>query len=281
MIQLGRCQELEVVRILAIGAILGDPTDEVLLPRKYLPRGLEVGDTVRVFVHTDSDDRLVATTRMPSATLGNIAVMEVVDRTPHGAFVDWNLDKDLFVPAIEQHHAMRVGSRYVVEVRCDERTDRLIGSSRLGRFFDPDTDHLRPGQEVDLLVWSFNDHGAQVVVDNRHSGLIYADQVPRNLRVGDALRGYVERLRDEGKLDISLRKLGVAAGRDAQERILEALRATDDGFLPFHDKSPPEAITRQFGLSKRVFKAAIGGLFKRELIELLDDGIRLQTPAGP
>lgn len=265
------------MRLVAIGAILGDQTEDVLLPRKYCPSDLAEGDSVRVFVHTDSDDRLVATTRMPSATLGNVAVMEAVDRTRHGAFVDWNLEKDLFVPEIEQHQAMQIGSRYVVEVRRDKLTDRLIGSTRLGRFFDPEIDYLRSGREVKLLVWSFNDLGAQVVVNERHSGLIYSTQVPRNLRVGDALLGYVERLRDDGKIDISLRKIGVAAGRDAQALILEALRARDDGFLPLHDKSSPADIADHFDLSKRVFKAAIGGLFKRERIELLRDGIRLRA----
>lgn len=276
MIQLGECQELEVMRLVASGAILGDETGDVLLPRKYVPDGVDVGDSVRVFVHTDSDDRLVATTRMPSATLGNVAVMEAIDRTRHGTFVDWKLDKDLFVPEIEQHQPMQIGSLYVVEVRRDKMTDRLVGSTRLGRFFDLNIDHLRPGREVKLLVWSFNDNGAQVVVNERHSGLVYGNQVPRDLRVGDALPGYVERLRDDGKLDISLRKLGVAAGRDAQTMILDALRARDDGFLPLHDKSSPEDIADHFDLSKRVFKAAIGGLFKRELIDLRRDGILLR-----
>lgn len=266
-----------MLRLVASGALLGDDSgEEVLLPRKYVSTDAHEGDTVRVFVHTDSEDRLVASTRMPSATLGDIAVMEAVDRTRHGTFVDWNLDKDLFVPQIEQHQAMQIGSRYVVEVRLDKMTDRLIGSTRLGRFFDPDIDYLRPGREVQLLVWSFHDLGAQVVVDGRHSGLVYTTQVPRGLRVGDALQGYVERLRDDGKIDISLRKLGMAAGRDAQATILEALRARDDGFLPLHDKSSPTEIENHFDMSKRVFKAAIGGLFKRELIEILRDGIGLR-----
>lgn len=278
MMQLGRYQELDVLRLIAIGAILGDESGDVLLPSKYVPTNLKVGDTIRVFIHTDSDDRLVATTRNPSATLGCVAVMEAIDRTAHGAFVDWNLEKDLFVPEIEQHQPLRIGSKYVVEVRLDKMTDRLIGSTRLGRFFDPEIGHLRPGREVSLLVWSFNDIGAQVVVDNRHSGLIYANQVPSNLRIGDALTGYVERLREDGKVDISLRKIGMAAGLDAQSVILEALRAQDDGFLPLHDKSSPAEISDRFDLSKRVFKAAIGGLFKRELIELRRDGIRLRTP---
>ena len=137
MIELGQCQELEVIDLVAAGAVLGDDSEDVLLPYKYVPPGVRVGDPVRVFVHTDSEDRLVAVTRMPRATLGRVAVMRVVDRTAHGAFVDWNLDKDLFVPEIEQHVPMQVGSWYVVEVRCDKRTDRLIGSTRLGRFFDP------------------------------------------------------------------------------------------------------------------------------------------------
>jgi len=276
MIQLGECQELEVLRLVASGAFLGDESEEVLLPRKYVADDVAVGDYLRVFVHTDSDDRLVASTRMPSATLGNIAVMEAVDRTQHGVFVDWNLDKDLFVPKIEQQNRMQLGLRYVVEVRCDTRTDRLIGSTRLGRFFDPEIGHLRPGQEVQLLVWSFHELGAQVVVDGRYSGLIYSDKVPENLRVGDALQGYVQRLRDDGKVDISLRKVGRDAEVDAESLILAALRERDDGFLPLHDKSSPADIADHFDLSKRVFKAAIGGLYRRELIELLRDGIRLR-----
>lgn len=265
------------MRLVASGALLGDETGEVLLPRKYVPTDLDVGGFVRVFVHTDSDDRLVATTRMPSATLGTVAVMEAIDSTRHGVFVDWNLEKDLFVPEIEQHQAMQIGSRYVVEVRVDKMTDRLIGSTRLGRFFDLEIEHLRTRQEVKLLVWSFSDTGAQVVVNERYSGLVYSNQVPHDLRVGDALPGYVQRLRDDGKIDISLRKLGMAAGHDAQAMILEALRASDDGFLPLHDKSSPEDIANYFDVSKRVFKAAVGGLFKRELIELRRDGILLRS----
>ncbi|MFK7738811.1 MAG: S1 RNA-binding domain-containing protein [Planctomycetota bacterium] len=286
MIHLGECQELATLRLVQSGAILGGGVehgggriggeDEVLLPRRHCPRDLDVGDYVRVFVHTDSDDRLVATTQRPSATLGNVAVMEAVDRTKHGTFVDWNLDKDLFVPEIEQHDRMQIGSRYVVEVRRDARTDRLIGSSRLGRFFDLEIGQLRPRQAVNLLVWSFHDLGALVVVDERYSGLVYANQVPRDLRIGDALPGYIERLREDGKLDISLRKLGRAAEVDAQTVVLEALRDCEDGFLPLHDKSSPDEIADHFDMSKRVFKAAIGGLFKRELIELLRDGIRLR-----
>lgn len=276
MIEIGKYNELTVARRASVGVYLGTEEDAVLLPRKHVPKGAAPGDRMRVFVHHDSEGRLVATTKAPAATLGGLAVMEVVGLSPHGAFVDWGLEKDLFVPTIEQHRPMELGSRHVVEVRLDERTNRLIGSSRLARYFDAEVDHLDPGREVNLLVWAFNDVGVQVVVDGRHSGLVYASAVRGDLEIGDELRGYVERIRDDGKIDIALRKLGRSAEIDAQSVILGALESSDDGFLPLHDKSSPDAITRRLDLSKRVFKAAVGGLYKRELIELCADGIRLR-----
>jgi len=276
--EIGRYQKLPVVRRTSSGAYLGSEADAVLLPRKLVPRGVVVGDELRVFVHHDSEGRRVATTRNVAATLGRIAVMEVVGLTPHGAFVDWGLDKDLFVPTVEQQRPMEMGSRHVVEVRLDERTDRLIGSSRLGRYFDPRIEHFTPGRQVELLVWGFNEAGIQVVVDGRHSGLVYESDALGDFRVGDQAVGYVDRLRDDGKLDISLKKRGRSAEIDAQEVILAALEDSSDGFLALHDKSPPDAITRQLDISKRVFKAAIGGLYKRSLIRLEADGIRLVRP---
>ena len=276
MIEIGIYHNLTVVRRASVGVFLGSDEESVLLPRKHVPPGTSVGDRLRVFVHHDSEDRPIATTLTPSATLGGLAVMEVVDESPRGVFVDWGLEKDLFVPSIEQHRMMRIGSRHVVEVRLDERTNRLIGSSRLGRSFDPEVEYLQPGREVDLLVWSFNDVGAQVVVEGRHSGLVYTSEIREKLAVGERLRGYVDRVRDDGKIDVSLRKRGRAGELDAQSVVLQALESSDDGFLPLHDKSPPEAITQHLDLSKRVFKAAVGGLYKRQLIELSKDGIRLR-----
>lgn len=279
MIEVGRYQELEVVQRVAVGVFLGSEADVALLPKKFVPSGTSLGDWLRVFVYRDSEDRLAATMLAPAATLGDIAVMEVVDESPHGAFVDWGLEKDLFVPTVEQEKPMRIGSWHVVHVRLDERTDRLIGSTRLGRFFDPEVAYLQPGREVDLLVWGFSELGTRVVVDLRHSGLVYASDTRRALEVGDELRGYVDRVRSDGKVDVSLRQRGRSAEIDAQSVILDALEAADGGFLPLHDKSSPEAIARRFAMSKRLFKAAVGGLYKRELIELASDGIRLRR--GP
>ena len=275
MIEIGRVQELKVLRSTSIGVFLGQGDEAVLLPRKVVPAATGIGDPVSVFVYHDSEGRPIATTLRPAATVGGIAVMEVVDLSPHGAFVDWGLEKDLFVPTVEQHRPMRVGTRHVVEVRVDDRTDRMIGSSRLGRFFDPDVEHLQPGREVELLVWSFNDVGAQVVVEGRYSGLVYASETHGDLQICAELRGYVDRVRDDGKIDISLRKRGRAAEIDAQAVILNALQASD-GFLALHDKSTPKDITRRLDLSKRVFKAAVGGLYKRGLIELGPGGIQLK-----
>ncbi|MEM7200823.1 MAG: S1-like domain-containing RNA-binding protein [Planctomycetota bacterium] len=276
MIEVGRFHDVDVVKVVRFGAYVGPADDAVLVPGKFLPEGTRVGDRLRVFVYHDSEDRPVATTRAPLAALDEFAAMRVVDVTPHGAFVDWGLEKDLFVPNVEQFRQMVVDSIHVVAVRMDERTGRLIGSSKLAGLLDDDPSELEPGREVDLLVYGANAVGALAVVDQRYAGLVYHDEGGRSLRVGTATVGYVDRLRRDGKVDVSLRKRGRAAQLDAGEVILAALRDSEAGFLPLHDKSPADRIARQLDMSKKVFKAAIGGLLKSGEIDLEEDGIRLR-----
>ena len=276
MIEIGRYQRLEVVKRVGFGLFLGTGEESVLLPKKYAPRGARVGDVLRVFVYQDSEARPIATTQTPLAAVGEIAPMTVVEVSSHGAFLDWGLEKDLFVPTAEQHRRMVVGSTHVVEVCIDERNGRLIGSSLLGSFFDYEVGHLAAGKEVDLLVYGFNDVGAQVVVDGRYSGLVYKSEIFNPVHVGESLRGYIDLVRDDNKLDVRLRKPGRAAELAAESTILGMLEDSDDGFLSLHDKSPPAEIGRRLDMSKRVFKAAIGGLFRRGLIDLRADGIRLR-----
>ena len=280
MVEIGRFQELRVVKKVSFGLYLGPEDDAILLPRKYVPEGTEVGDRVRVFVYHDSEDRPVATTAPPRAALDEIAAMEVVDETAHGVFVDWGLEKDLFVPSKEQHQRMPIGSVHVVWVCLDERTGRLIGSTRLGAYFDRDLSHLEPGREVSLLVWGRKDVGALVVVDGRFAGMVYDDAGGRELRQGSAATGYIDRVRDDGKVDVSLRKRGRAAQLEGQREIVRALEASAEGFLPLHDKSPAEEIQRHLAMSKKVFKAALGGLYKQGVVVLEEGGIRLAKTAG-
>ena len=276
MIEIGRYQQLKVVKEVSFGVYLETADDTVLLPLKFVPEGTRRGDVLRVFLYLDSEDRPVATTQTPLAVLGGIAPMEVVDLTAHGAFVNWGLDKDLFIPKKEQFRSMRIGETQVVHVRMDERTQRLIGSTKLASFFDDGVAHLVPGREVDLMVYGFNEVGAQVVVDGRHAGLVYLDELRERPAIGAEMRGYIERVRDDGKIDVKLRKTGRPAEIDAQETILRELARAPDGFLGLHDKSPPEEIARRLEMSKKIFKAAIGGLYRRELILLESDGIRLR-----
>jgi len=273
MIELGEYQTLPVRKRVSFGVYLGTEDDTVLLPERYVPGGTEVGDHLRVFVYNDSEDRPVATTLTPAATLRRVAAMEVVDTTEHGAFVDWDLAKDLFVPHREQLRKMAVGERHVVQVRRDPQTDRLMGSSRLHEFFDHDVRHLQVGRQVALLVYDLTDFGARVIVDERYAGLIHDADLPERPEIGDELIGYIALIRRDHKVDVTLDQRGRGATLDAQELILEALART--GFLPLHDKSPPGEIAARLDMSKKSFKAAIGGLYRRRLIALEDDGIRL------
>lgn len=259
----------------SVGAYLGTDTDEVLLPSKFVPQDAAIGDELRVFVYTDSEDRPVATTQIPLATEGEFALLKVVDVMKHGAFANWGLDKDLFVPFKEQHRRLEVGKRYVFAVTVHQATRRLIGSTRLARFLDYDIQDLQEGDEVSLMVYDFNQVGAMVLVDGAFPGLIYKNEIFQPLQVGDELTGYIKQLRPDNKLDISLQKKKKLAIADDSQRILSALKEAG-GFLPLHDKSDPSDIKETLEISKKAFKRAVGGLYKARKIELLPDGIRLK-----
>lgn len=275
MITAGRHHQLRIVRLVDPGAVLADADGvEVLLPSRQVPDGAAEGQVLRVFVHHDSDDRLIATTDTPLAEAGQFATLTVVDVTPFGAFVDWGLDKDLLVPLGENGRDLRVGDRVVVHVTVDRHTGRVVGSARLGRFFDYHPTHLRPRQKVELRVFDVMDLGAQVVVDGKHRGLVYADEAYVPLTVGDVHDGWVTRVRDDGRVDVTVRRPGHGGTVDAADRILEALRDAG-GTLPLHDRSPPEAIRDALQMSKKDFKRAVGRLYKARQVALVPGGIRL------
>jgi len=272
MIRIGEYNDLEAFKRVDFGIYLGNQEEWVLLPSKWVPEGLAVGESLRVFVYTDSQDRPIATTDAPVATIGEFASMEVVDITNHGAFVDWGLEKDLFVPFAQQIRALKKGQRQIVYVSLDQRTGRVIGSTDLGRYFDYDIADLHVGQEVALLVFDFNDAGAQVVVAGRSRGIIYHDETFETLQRGQQLNGWVKLLRDDNRVDVSVRRPGHGSVVDAKVVILEALIAAG-GSLPLHDKSSPEEIGDTLKLSKRVFKQAVGGLYKDRRISISEAGI--------
>lgn len=272
MLEAGRYHTLEVLRDVRIGLHLGrDGQELVLLPRKDVPDDASVGDTLRVFVYTDSEDRLTATTAEPFAAVGDIAVLTCVDVTPHGAFLDWGLDKDLFLPFSEMHVPVHPGDRVVVGIGQGAR-GRVVAGARLARFLSDDLRDLQVGQPVKALVFGFNEHGALVAVDRRWHGMIHDTELHARVHVGDEIDGFVKELRRDRKVEVSLVRPGPARIDDATARILDALQE-DGGTLMLHDKSPPEAISRRLGISKKAFKKAVGGLYRQRRIRFVDGGI--------
>jgi hypothetical protein len=275
MIRIGHYNTLQVWQLTENGARLGNELDDVLLPSRKAPKGTQVGDELTVFVYTDSMDRPIATLDSPKAAAGTFGLMTVVDLSPHGAYLDWGLEKDLLLPFKEQNQQVSLGEEVVVFVTVHEKTNRPVASARLGRWFDYDTRSLRINQQVSLVVYQFNPSGAQVVVDGRYRGIVYHNETYQALAIGQELEGWIKDFREDDRLDISLQRLGHGATIDAKQSILQALKEADDGYLPFHDKSDAQAIKRALSMSKKTFKKAIGGLYKEGLIQFLPEGIRL------
>lgn len=274
--EIGNYYELEVAKEVDFGVYLNSELGEILLPLKYVPEGTEVGDILRVFIHKDSEDRLLATTLEPKGKVGDFVSLKTKDVTPHGAFMDWGLEKDLFVPNREQHTPFRVGDNYIVRICLDYKSDRLIGVSKINTFLsNANLGELKEGDRADLLIYAETDAGYSAVINNKHKGLIYRNEVFEPIKVGDEKTGYIKKIREDLKIDLSLAPAGVEAIDKNREVVLEALRE-NDGFLPYHDKSEPDDITSVFNMSKKAFKKAIGGLYKDQVINIEPDGIRLK-----
>lgn len=275
-IALGRFNILKVVKKVDFGMYLdGGEEGRILLPSRYVPQGCEVGDELNVFLYLDNEERLVATTQQPLAQVGDFACLRVAWVNQYGAFLDWGLMKDLFVPFREQRERMEVGRRYVVHVHLDDESYRIVASAKVERYLSMDErPPFHSGDEVDVLVWKRTDLGYKVIVDNRYAGLLFENQVFRPLRVGDKVQAYVRQVRPDGKIDLALQREGRGKVADFSEELLEYIRR-NQGRIQLTDKSPAEEIYATFGVSKKTFKQAVGDLYKRRLIRLEADGIRL------
>lgn len=274
MKELGIISPLPINRFTPNGAYLAlEDGGEVLLPQRYLNGDEKEGDELEVFVYTDSEDRPVAVTERPVALLDEFAVMEVREITPIGAFMDWGLPKDLFVPKNEMGKEMIQGSKHLIRVCKDFRTERLVGVAKYRDFILDDSRGFEEGQEVEVLVFDKTDLGYKVLIENSFEGLIYVNETFGEVEVGDIKRAFIKIKRDDGKLDLQWTPLGRQKYEEGAEKILTALK--ENKFLPLHDKSSPEEISKLLGMSKKHFKQSIGQLYKLRMIKLLSNGIAL------
>jgi len=274
-LEIGRFNELKIKKETTIGVYLDSDAGEVLMPRKYVPQEARAGDSIRVFVYRDSEDRLIATTLIPSAVVGEFAYLKVVAISRAGAFLDWGVQKDLLVPYSEQAGKMEVGGKYIVRIFLDERTQRITATTRISRYIEKTNVDLCEGENVALLAYRIADLGIKVIVNNRYFGMLYKNEVFEKLHIGDKAEGYVKRIRPDGKIDVMLGTAGPADIEQAKVVVLKALKE-HKGFLPLGDHSAPEHIREIVHMSKKTFKKAVGGLYKKELIEIKEDGIKLK-----
>jgi predicted RNA-binding protein (virulence factor B family) len=275
MAQIGKLNHLEVLKELDFGIYLdGGDIGEILMPKRYVPEGTMLGDFIEAFIYLDSEDRLIATTEKPLAQIEEFALLEVVSVTPVGAFLNWGLPKDLFVPFREQRKPMEVGKKYLVYVYLDTDSKRIAASSKIENYLDNIPVDYDENEEVDLIIVNETDLGYNAIIDYSHLGVLYKNEVFQELNPGDRVQGYIKKIRPDGKIDLRLDKIGYEKITSFVDRIIVELQK-NKGFLPLTDKSSPEEIYKTFKISKKNFKAAIGALYKKRFIALEDNGIRL------
>ena len=275
MISMGKTCVLDVVKEVAFGFYLdAEDLDNILLPSKYAPDDLAVGDAIEVFLYLDSEDRPVATTQKSKASVGEFAYLQVVDSTSVGAFLDWGLEKDVLVPFGEQHRPMEVGSFYLVYLYIDRVDGRIVASSKIDSFLSDDCAHAyKPQQAVDLIIANSTELGYKAIVNHSHWGVLYKNEVYQRLSFGQSIKGFIKYIRPDGKVDLSLQGGQEARDKNTQ-RVLNYLQE-QGGFAAVHDKSDPQLIAEVFSMSKGAFKKAIGGLYKQRIIRIEKDGIYL------
>ena len=274
-IKLGDYNNLEIVKEVDFGLYLdGGEMGEILLPKRYQPASYKIGDVLEVFIYLDNEERLVATTEKPFCKVGEFAYLEVAWVNQHGAFLKWGLIKDLFCPFHEQKKKMKIGESYIVYVYIDEESYRIVASAKVEKFFDEDIPYMERGHEVDVLVWQKTELGFKVIVNNAYPALAYEDQIFQRIHTGDKMKGYINTVREDGKIDVSLHPIGRKQTLDFSETLLTYLRE-HDGYCDLGDKSDAEDIKYRFQVSKKTYKKAIGDLYKKRLITIAEDGIRL------
>ena len=278
MIEIGKIQTLKIGRAVEFGCYLNDGVDEddeILIPAKYMPEDYEIGDGIEVFVYTDHMSRPIAVTRMPLGQVGDIVGLKVKQVTNFGAFLDIDLEKDLFVPNKEQAIEMVEGRSYLVKLLIDHKTDRMIGSSKISAFLSIACSGFVEGEEVEAQVWQKTDLGYKVVINGKCQGLIYSNEIFDDIQIGDKRKAFVKLMREDGKIDLALQKQGYAAVTDMSTIVLIKIQE-EGGVLALGDKSSPEEIKEHFGMSKKNFKKILGGLYKAGQVEIFNYEVKLK-----
>ncbi|WP_276500099.1 CvfB family protein [Terrimonas pollutisoli] len=274
MIKIGEYNLLKVIKQKPMGAFLDDGAEGILLPKRFVPPGTKTGDELNVFLYHDSEDRIIATTLKPKAVLGDIVKLKVVSTTPQGAFLDWGLMKDLFVPKSQQVSFMRPMGEYIVKIYLDQQTGRLAATERVDQFLSNDELTVKEKDIVDLLVYRRSDLGYVVIINNKHTGVLHFNEVYRDVEIGDRFEGFIKTILPGNKIDVVAGKPGYGRVENESEKVLRLLKE-NDGYLPYHDKSSPEDIYSFFAMSKKTFKMTTGLLYKQRKIEFTSTGIKL------
>ena len=276
-VDIGKYNCLEVIKKLDFGIYLdGQELGEILMPRQYVPDGTEPGDMINCFIYYDSEDRIIATTLNPEASVGEFAVLTVTAVNNAGAFLKWGLPKDLLVPYREQKSKMIEGKPYVVYIYVDSLTKRIVASSKIEKFMSDSKPEYSEGEEVSLIIFQKTDIGYKTVVNGKHYGVIHFSDVFKPMSIGDKLTGYIKNVKEDSKINIVLQKPGYIAIDNVSKKILDYIKS-NNGFVPFTDKTPADVIYREFGISKKTFKKSVGFLYKKRLIVIENTGLRVKN----
>jgi uncharacterized protein len=274
-LKIGRYNNLVIESRSDYGLYLSSDEDRILLPNKYVPDNFNIGDSLKVFVYTDSEDRLVATTLKPAGIVGDFVFLKAKDVVPFGTFMEWGLEKDLLVPRNEQQDTMVLGKKYLTKICLDSRTQRVYGTTQISVNCDKNIKDLKVGQQVDLIIHSITKIGIMAVINNQYFGMLYLNETYQDLSIGDSCTGYIMRLREDKKIDLTLKKPGYMSVQGSAQQIVTILKEAG-GFIQCHDKSSPEDIKKVFSMSKKEFKRAVGGLYKKGILALQKNGISLK-----
>ena len=273
MISVGEYNLMKVIRKVDFGVYLDDGKEGILLPKRFVPAGTEIGSALNVFLYHDSDNRLIATTQRPKVTVGEIAKLRAVSVTNEGAFLDWGLMKDLFVPRSKQLVGMRPGGDYIVKAYIDQQTGRVAATEKFESELSNDMLTVKENEQVEVLIFRRTDIGYLVIINNKHTGVLHFNEIYREIQTGDKLEAFIKKITSDKKIDVVLGKQGYARVEDETQKILRLLEEHDD-YLPYNDKSDPEEIYSFFGMSKKTFKMTTGNLYKQRKIEFTKTGIK-------